>query len=56
MSKEEKFYKPLQDIFIGAQIKGKSGFAKYKGNFQLLLQQHLDCNFDWIAIQLKLRF
>jgi len=27
MTKEEKFYKALQDIFIGAKIKGQGGFV-----------------------------
>jgi len=26
MNKEEKFYKALQDVFIGAKIEGESGF------------------------------
>lgn len=26
MTKEQKFYKVLQDVFIGAKIEGKGGF------------------------------
>lgn len=29
MNKEQKFYKVLQDVFIGAQIEGQGGF-EYK--------------------------
>ncbi len=28
MTKEQKFYKVLQDVFIGATIEGKGGFVK----------------------------
>ena len=28
MTKEQKFYKALQDIFIGAKIEGEGGFVK----------------------------
>ena len=27
MSKEEKFYKALEDLFIGAKIEGEGGFV-----------------------------
>ena len=27
MTKEQKFYSALQDVFIGAQIEGKGGFV-----------------------------
>ena len=27
MTKEQKFYKALQDVFIGAKIEGKGGFV-----------------------------
>ena len=36
MTKEEKFYKALQDVFIGAKIEGKGGFVnlmKIKSNY-----------------------
>ncbi len=29
MTKEQKFFKALQDIFIGAKIEGEGGFIKY---------------------------
>ncbi len=36
MTKEQKFYKALQDIFIGAKIEGTGGFVnlmKIKSNY-----------------------
>jgi len=36
MTKEQKFYKALQDIFIGAKIEGQGGFVnlmRIKANY-----------------------
>jgi len=36
MNKEQKFYKALQDVFIGANIEGKGGFVnlmRIKSNY-----------------------
>lgn len=36
MTKEQKFYKTLQDVFIGAKIEGKGGFVnlmRIKSNY-----------------------
>ena len=36
MTKEQKFYKALQDVFIGARIEGEGGFVnlmKIKSNY-----------------------
>ncbi len=36
MTKEEKFYKALQDVFIGAKIEGEGGFVnlmRIKSNY-----------------------
>lgn len=36
MSKEQKFYKSIQDVFIGANIEGKGGFVnlmRIKSNY-----------------------
>jgi len=36
MDKEQKFYKALQDVFIGAKIEGKGGFVnlmRIKSNY-----------------------
>jgi hypothetical protein len=35
MTKEQKFYKTLQDVFIGAKIEGKSGFVNLIGIIKL---------------------
>ena len=32
MTKEQKFYKALQDVFIGAQIEGEGGFVNLMRN------------------------
>ncbi len=44
MTKEEKFYKALQDVFIGAKIEGKGGFVnlmKIKSNYYSKIEQLL---------------
>jgi len=44
MTKEEKFYKALQDIFIGAKIEGQGGFVnlmKIKSNYYLKIEKIL---------------
>jgi hypothetical protein len=41
MTKEQKFYKVLQDVFIGAKIKGKGGFInlmKIKSNYYFKIE------------------
>ena len=44
MTKEQKFYKTLQDVFIGAKIEGKGGFVnlmKIKSNYYSKIEQLL---------------
>jgi len=44
MTKEQKFYKALQDVFIGAKIEGKGGFVnlmKIKSNYYRKIQDIL---------------
>jgi hypothetical protein len=44
MTKEKKFYKALQDVFIGAKIEGKSGFVnlmRIKSNYYSQIEKHL---------------
>lgn len=44
MTKEQKFYKTLQDVFIGAKIEGKGGFVnlmKIKSNYYRKIEQLL---------------
>jgi len=33
MTKEQKLYRALQDVFIGAQIEGKGGFVNLSNMF-----------------------
>jgi hypothetical protein len=49
MTKEQKFYKALQDVFIGAQIEGEGGFvnlmrikSNYYSQIEKLLQKDID--------------
>ncbi|CEG12627.1 DNA methylase N-4/N-6 domain protein [groundwater metagenome] len=49
MTKEQKFYKALQDVFIGAEIEGKGGFINlmriksgYYSQIEKLLQKNID--------------
>ncbi len=49
MTKEQKFYKVLQDVFIGAKIEGKGGFINlmriksgYYSQIETLLQKDID--------------
>src|SRR5690554_7222966 len=49
MTKEEKFYKALQDIFIGAEVEGKGGFinlmrikSRYYSRIQELLRKDVE--------------
>jgi hypothetical protein len=44
MTKEQKFYKTLQDVFIGAKVEGKGGFVnlmKIKSNYYRKIEQLL---------------
>lgn len=44
MTKEEKFYKALQDVFIGAQIEGQGGFVnlmRIKSNYYSKIEEIL---------------
>jgi len=44
ISKEQKFYKTLQDVFIGAQIEGEGGFVnlmKIKSNYYRKIEDTL---------------
>ena len=48
MTKEQKFYKALQDVFIGAKIEGQGGFvnlmsikSKYYRNIEAVSYTHL---------------
>ena len=44
MTKEQKFYKTLQDVFIGAKVEGKGGFInlmKIKSNYYRKIEQLL---------------
>jgi len=43
-TKEQKFYKALQDVFIGAQVEGKGGFVnlmKIKSNYYRKIENTL---------------
>ncbi len=45
MTKEEKFYKALEDIFVGAKIEGEGGFVnlmKIKSNYYSQIKEHLE--------------
>ena len=49
MTKEEKFYKALQDIFIGAKIEGQGGFVnlmKIKSNYYSKIEKILKDDID----------
>jgi len=49
MTKEQKFYKALQDIFIGAKIEGQGGFVnlmKIKSNYYSKIEQILKEDID----------
>lgn len=44
MTKEQKFYKALRDVFIGAKIEGTGGFVnlmKIKSNYYLKIEKLL---------------
>lgn len=44
MTKEVKFYKALQDVFIGAQIEGQGGFVnlmRIKSNYYSKIEEIL---------------
>jgi len=41
MTKEQKFYKALQDVFIGAKVEGKGGFVnlmRIKSSYYLKIE------------------
>jgi Adenine specific DNA methylase Mod len=45
MSKEEKFYKALEDLFIGAKIEGDGGFVnlmRIKSSYYSKIREHLE--------------
>jgi adenine specific DNA methylase Mod len=45
MSKEEKFYKALEDLFIGAKIEGEGGFVnlmRIKSSYYSKIREHLE--------------
>ncbi|MDD5638769.1 MAG: site-specific DNA-methyltransferase [Candidatus Pacebacteria bacterium] len=45
MTKEEKFYKALEDIFIGAKIEGEGGFVnlmRIKSSYYSQIKEHLE--------------
>jgi len=45
MTKEEKFYKALEDIFVGAKIEGEGGFVnlmKIKSSYYSKIKEHLE--------------
>ncbi len=49
MTKEEKFYKALQDVFIGAKIEGKGGFInlmKIKSNYYRKIEELLRADIE----------
>ncbi len=49
MSKEEKFYKALQDVFIGAKIEGTGGFInlmKIKSNYYSKIKSSLKADIE----------
>lgn len=49
MTKEEKFYKALQDIFIGAKIEGEGGFInlmKIKSNYYRKIEELLKADIE----------
>ena len=44
MTKEQKFYKALQDVFIGAKIEGQGGFVnlmRIKSNYYRKIEEIL---------------
>jgi hypothetical protein len=49
MTKEQKFYKALQDVFIGAKIEGQGGFVnlmKIKSNYYRKIEDILKKDID----------
>ena len=45
MTKKQKFYKVLQDVFIGARIEGQSGFVnlmRIKSNYYSQIEKYLE--------------
>ena len=55
MTKEQKFYKALQDVFIGAKIEGEGGFinlmrikAGYYSQIEKLLKEDINKAKDYI--------
>jgi len=49
MSKEQKFYKALQDVFIGAKIEGTGGFVnlmKIKSNYYRKIEELLKADIE----------
>jgi len=49
MTKEQKFYKALQDIFVGAKIEGVGGFInlmRIKSNYYSQIEKHLYTDMD----------
>ncbi|MGC9338070.1 MAG: hypothetical protein ACP5EQ_08330 [Candidatus Cloacimonadia bacterium] len=49
MTKEQKFYKALQDVFIGAKIEGEGGFVnlmRIKSNYCRKIEELLKSDID----------
>lgn len=49
MSKEQKFYKAIRDVFIGAKIEGESGFVnlmRIKSNYYSQIEKKLERNIE----------
>ncbi|HOK17642.1 MAG TPA: site-specific DNA-methyltransferase, partial [Candidatus Paceibacterota bacterium] len=49
MTKEQKFYKALEDIFVGVKIEGEGGFVnlmKIKSSYYSQIKEHLEKDID----------
>ncbi|HON05743.1 MAG TPA: hypothetical protein PLB98_05160 [bacterium] len=49
MTKEEKFYTALQDVFIGARIEGEGGFVnlmRIKSNYYCKIKKLLKQDYE----------
>jgi len=62
MTKEQKFYKALQDVFIGAKIEGKGGFVnlmRIKSNYYCKIEDILKKDIEFalkIILHLEMNF
>ena len=53
MTKEQKFYEALRDVFIGAKIFGVGGFInlmQIKSRYYSKIEELLKKNIDWLKI------